>query len=151
MRPISDTIFSIDISAAFLKGMTYEKIAKITGAPLRSVQFDVPPRDAWLLQKLPGMSDFNYHTEVLDLIKALWGLKDAPRAFGLKLVETLCDNGFTQGIVDPQVWRKFSKEGLEQQHIGRIGDQVSLSTSELAADSETAGAESAKRSDKVGE
>ena len=30
----------MDISAAFLKGMTYEKIAEMTGEPLRSVQFD---------------------------------------------------------------------------------------------------------------
>ena len=109
-------IFSMDISAAFLKGMTYEKISKITGDPLRSVQFDFPPKDAWLLQKLPGMSNFDYHTEVLDLVKALWGLKDAPRAFGLKLAETLRESGFTQGIIDPQVWRRFSKE-----HSGKPG------------------------------
>ena len=68
----------MDISAAFLKGMTYEKIAEMTGEPLRSVQFDFPRHDAWLLQQLPGMSDYNHHTEVLDLVKALWGLKDAP-------------------------------------------------------------------------
>ena len=34
------TLFSMDISAAFLKGMTYKEIAKVTGDPLRSVQFD---------------------------------------------------------------------------------------------------------------
>ena len=88
-------LFSMDISAAFLKGMTYEKIAEITGEPLRSVQFDFPRQDAWILQQLPGMKDFDYHTEVLDLVKALWGLKDAPRAFGLKLAETLRGNGYT--------------------------------------------------------
>ena len=53
------------------------------------------------------MLDFNYHTEVLDLVKALWGLKDAPRAFGLKLAETLREAGYVQGMIDPQVWRKF--------------------------------------------
>ena len=73
-------LFSMDISAAFLKGMTYDKIAQITGEPLRSVQFDFPRQDAWILQKLPGMADFDNHLEVLDLVKALWGLKDAPQA-----------------------------------------------------------------------
>ena len=100
----------MDISAAFLKGMTYEKIAEITGEPLRSVQFDFPRQDAWILQQLPGMKDFDYHTEVLDLVKALCGLKDAPRAFGLKLAETLRGNGYTQGIMDPQIWRKRKGE-----------------------------------------
>ena len=78
--------------------------------PLRSVQFDFPRQDAWLLQQLPGMSDFDYHVEVLDLVKALWGLKDAPRAFGLKLAETLRQNGFVQGIIDPQIWRKRKEQ-----------------------------------------
>ena len=74
-------LLSMDSSAAFLKGMTYQKISEMTGEPLRSVQFDFPRHDAWLLQQLPGMSDYDHHTEVLDLVKALWGLKDAPRAF----------------------------------------------------------------------
>ena len=66
-------LFSMDISAAFLKGVTFEEIAALTGEPLRSVQFEVPPRDAWLVQQLPGMSDFDHQSEVLDLTKALWG------------------------------------------------------------------------------
>ena len=37
-------LFSMHISAAFLKGMTYDKIAEITGEPLRSVQFDFHTR-----------------------------------------------------------------------------------------------------------
>eukprot|EP00975_Prorocentrum_lima_P030600 6419426-Prorocentrum_lima.AAC.1 len=37
------TLSSMDISAAFLKGMTFKEIAKETGDTLRSVQFDFPP------------------------------------------------------------------------------------------------------------
>ena len=36
------TLFSFDISAAFLKGMTFADIAKETGDTLRTVQFDCP-------------------------------------------------------------------------------------------------------------
>ena len=82
-------LFSMDISAAFLKGMTFEEIVALTGEPLRSVQIEVPPMDAWLVQQLPDVSDFDHQSEVLDLIKALWGLKDAPRAFSLRLQRTL--------------------------------------------------------------
>ena len=32
-------LFSMDISAAFLKGLTFTEISKIAGEPLRSVQF----------------------------------------------------------------------------------------------------------------
>ena len=101
------TLFSMDISAAFLKGMTYKKIAEVTGEPLRTVQFDFPANDAWLLRQLPGMEDYDNNLEILDLIKAMWGLKDAPRAFGMRLKVTLKECGYVQGIMDPQVWRKF--------------------------------------------
>eukprot|EP00975_Prorocentrum_lima_P062165 12884161-Prorocentrum_lima.AAC.1 len=37
------TLFSMDISAAFLKGVTFQEIASETGDNLLSVQFDIPP------------------------------------------------------------------------------------------------------------
>ena len=100
-------LFSMDISAAFLKGMTYAEIARVTGEPLRTVQFDFPATDAWLLRQLPGMEDYDNNVEILDLVKAMWGLKDAPRAFGMRLKVTLKGCGYVQGIMDPQVWCKF--------------------------------------------
>ena len=44
------TLFSMDISAAFLKGLTFKEISNITGETLRNVQFDFPAADAWLLR-----------------------------------------------------------------------------------------------------
>ena len=119
-------LFSMDISAAFLKGMTFQQIAEITGEKLRSVQFDFPPADAWILQTLPGMEGYDHYTEVLDLVKALWGLKDAPRAFGLRLKQTLLQAGYVQGVMDQQIWRKFiqksnqdaNKHGMDEQAFG---------------------------------
>ena len=107
----------MDISAAFLKGMTFEEIAAVTGEPLRSVQFEVPPRDAWLVQQLPGMADFDHQSEVLDLIKALWGLKDTPRAFSLRLQRTLKHLGYVQGIMDPQIWRLSRRPAVEEHSV----------------------------------
>eukprot|EP00975_Prorocentrum_lima_P001652 354856-Prorocentrum_lima.AAC.1 len=73
----------MDISAAFLEGMTFKEIASDTGDTLRSVQFDFPPADVCSLRKLPGMEDYDSSLEILDLLKAMWGLKDAPQAFGM--------------------------------------------------------------------
>ncbi len=119
-------LFSMDISAAFLKGLTFKEIQQLTGEPLRSVQFDFPAQDAWILQQLPCMSDYDYHT---DLIKALWGLKDAPRAFGLRLSQTLLSVGYKPSIVDPQVWRKYllqrvadSGHGMTEAKPHRVAD-----------------------------
>ena len=112
-------LFSMDISAAFLKGMTFKEIAACTGEPLRNVQFEVPPKDAWLVQQLPGMADFDHQSEVLDLIKALWGLKDAPRAFSLRLQKTLKQLGYVQGIMDPQIWRLYQSNSNSAQSVVR--------------------------------
>eukprot|EP00975_Prorocentrum_lima_P058068 12180059-Prorocentrum_lima.AAC.1 len=73
------------ISAAFLKGMTFKEIASETGDTMRSVQFDFPPAGVWIMRKLPGMEDYGSSLEIPDLLKAMWRLKDAPRAFGMRL------------------------------------------------------------------
>eukprot|EP00975_Prorocentrum_lima_P049793 10419512-Prorocentrum_lima.AAC.1 len=61
--------------------MTFKEIASETGDTLRSVQFHFPPADVWILRKRPGMEDYDNSLEILNLLKAMWGLKDAPRAF----------------------------------------------------------------------
>eukprot|EP00975_Prorocentrum_lima_P018435 3882830-Prorocentrum_lima.AAC.1 len=68
----------MDISAAFLKGMTFKEE---TGDTLLSVQFDFPPGDVWISRTLPGMEDYDGSVEVLDLMKATCGVEDGPRAF----------------------------------------------------------------------
>ena len=118
---------------------------------MRSVQFDFPRQDAWILQKLPGMADFDNHLEVLDLVKALWGLKDAPRAFGLKLAETLRSCDFVQGIVDPQAWRKFAPGHQSKQDNGHIGNSAPWSTSDLLSETADPASSSNKRQAVTGE
>jgi len=82
-------LFSMDISAAFLKGLTFKEIAELTGKPLRRVQFQMPANCIHLLRKLPGLADLSPLTEILELLRAIWGLKDAPRAFGMRRDQTL--------------------------------------------------------------
>eukprot|EP00975_Prorocentrum_lima_P021665 4564363-Prorocentrum_lima.AAC.1 len=65
--------------------MTFKEIASETGDTLRSIQFDFLPAAVWILRKLPGMEDYNNSLEILDLLWAMWGRKDAPRAFSMRL------------------------------------------------------------------
>ena len=74
-----------DISKAFLQGVTYEELAKITGEPVREVNFYLPASNIPLLKQLPGFEDFDPQTEVLHCDKPGTGLVDAPRAFSIKL------------------------------------------------------------------
>ena len=62
-------IASTDISKAFLQGVTYEELAKMTGEPLRDVSFYLPPTSVAMLKQLPGFEDFNPAREVLWCVK----------------------------------------------------------------------------------
>ena len=90
-------MFTIDVTGAFAKGLTWEELSEVTGTVLRSVQFELTrPEDVALLRTLPGFKDFDPNYEVLDMIKAIYGLKDAPRAWRLRLHQILVDTGLRQ-------------------------------------------------------
>ena len=73
-------LFSLDVGSAFAKGMTFEELSKLTGEPLRAVEFDLNPEDVKILRQIPGFETFDPATETLTMIKPIYGLKDAPRA-----------------------------------------------------------------------
>ena len=51
----------------------------------RSLQFDLPAGGAQILRLIDGYKDFNPSVECLDMLRLGFGLKDAPRAWDLKL------------------------------------------------------------------
>ena len=97
-------LFSYDVSQAFAKGMTFEEYARATGEQLREVEFEVTAEDAELIRKLPGFEDFDYKTEVLKMLKAIYGLKDAPRAWRKRLHEVLCGWNMSQLQAEPEIY-----------------------------------------------
>ena len=78
-------ICTVDISKAFLQGVTYEQLARLTGEPMREVNFYLPANNIPLLRQIKGFEDFDPLHEVLHCDKPGTGLVDAPRAFSLQL------------------------------------------------------------------
>ena len=76
---------AIDIRKAFLKGISYDELAKETGEPRREVNFELPEDAFAVLRTLKGYEDFDPATEVLHMLKPGTGCRDAPRCFALKL------------------------------------------------------------------
>ena len=97
-------LFSFDVSLAFAKGLTFEELAELTGEPLRVVQFEVSRSDAEILKKIPGYETFDPTKEVLLMKKAVYGLKDAPRAWRKKLHGLLASFGLSSLYADPQLY-----------------------------------------------
>ena len=80
-------LISTDISKAFLQGVTYEELARLTGEPLREVNFYLPSYSLQALRQIPGFENFDPAAEVLHCDKPGTGSVDAPRAFHLKLAQ----------------------------------------------------------------
>ena len=97
-------LFSFDVSAAFAKGMTFKELSELTGDPLRCVQFELAAEDVLLLRRIPGFENFDPHKEVLNMVKPIYGLKDAPRAWRKKLHKILVEFGLTQMFADGQLY-----------------------------------------------
>ena len=51
------TLFSADVSQAFLRGLSFEEASKRKDEVTRDVQFTVPPGSADILKHLPGFED----------------------------------------------------------------------------------------------
>ena len=83
------TLFSADVSQAFLQGMSFDEVANLKGEVKRSVQFEVPPGSVPILRMLEGYEDFVGGTEVLDMLRGGFGLKDAPRLWNMVFSEVL--------------------------------------------------------------
>ena len=97
-------LFSFDVSLAFAKGLSFEELAELTGEHLRVVQFEVSHADAQILRKIPGYASFDPSKEVLLMKKAVYGLKDAPRAWRKKLHGLLASFGLASLYADPQLY-----------------------------------------------
>ena len=69
--------------------MTFEELSALIGTPLREVQFDVPRADLECLREIPAFKDYDPVRETLYMIKPIYGLKDAPRAWRKKFHEVL--------------------------------------------------------------
>ena len=97
-------VATTDISKAFLQGVTYEELARITGEPQREVNFYLPHASVHLLNKVPGFESFDPVSEVLHCDKPGTGSVDAPRCFSMKLQLVTSDKcGMISCTIDPEM------------------------------------------------
>jgi hypothetical protein len=85
-------LFTWDISTAFLQGISFEELAQITGTPVRQVAMRPPKGTEQFFKEMPGLN-VSFDTHVLLMLKAVYGLKDAPRAWRIRLDRALQELG----------------------------------------------------------
>ena len=120
-------LFSFDVSAAFLKGMTFEEVHKLQAEmekqgidsepmsgesepkgsrPMRVVHLDLPKECLHLVKRLKGMESFNPIKHCLKMVKGGFGLKDAPRMWRLRLDAELKRCGLKACQADASIYCK---------------------------------------------
>ena len=74
-----------DVGSAFLRSLTFAEMAKLNNEPERKCAFMPPVGYGDFIRKLPGCSHFDETIHELELLKPIYGLKDAPRAWRRRL------------------------------------------------------------------
>ena len=117
-------LFGLDVAQAFLKGLTFEQAAAAEGGASRSVQFRVPPGSVPILQRLEGYADYCPLTEVLDMLRPGFGLKDAPALWARALQLALKEPGWNPTQIDPQLYLKHARQAARLELVGIISAHV---------------------------
>ena len=103
-------LWSLDVSQAFLKGLTFEQVSRMMGTPLRSVQLVLPKDAAALLKRIPGYERFDPVRHVLDMVRPGFGFKDAPRLWHLRIDEVMRQLGMHSLVSDPQLYARWNSD-----------------------------------------
>ena len=70
-------LFSADVGAAFLKGLTFKKLAELTGERERTVAFTPPSGSEHLFRSVPDLKNVDFRMHVLRMLRPGFGLKDS--------------------------------------------------------------------------
>jgi hypothetical protein len=84
-------ICSADVSSAFIRGLTFEQMSKLTGHEVRTAAFSVPKNTIDIVRRLEGFSHYDPDVHEIVMCKPIYGLKDAPRAWRQRLHLALCE------------------------------------------------------------
>ena len=103
------SLFSWDISTAFLQGISFQDLAKVTGEPIRKACLKPPAGFEHMFRKIFGIS---FETHVLEMIKPVYGLKDAPRAWRIALDNVLIRSGGRPLNCDKALYVWFRRDVL---------------------------------------
>jgi hypothetical protein len=100
------SLHSADVSEAFLRGLSFEEVAKEPGETLRACELQLPPGCTPMLRELKGMEHFNEITEVLWMLKPGYGLKDVPRLWNKALKRVLAKVVLRATCADKELYVK---------------------------------------------
>jgi hypothetical protein len=104
-------IWIADVATAFLQSDSFETMAQNEGTEVRHVCLLPPKGYEAEFQKLKGFQDIDFNVECLQLLRPAYGLKDAPRAWKMKLESELLKLDAKACPTDGSLYRFYDKQG----------------------------------------
>ena len=103
---------SADIGTAFLQGLTFAQLAELTGEPLRVVGLIPLKGTEQYFTEMPDLKNVNFQVSDLKMVKAVYGLKDAPRAWRKRLDQIFRELHGHSLNMDQAIYRWHDGSGL---------------------------------------
>ena len=120
---------SLDISMAFLKGLSFDEIQSIRGGPKRTVCMQLPrgrlglePSGVSLLRSVKGYENFNDALEVLEMVKGGFGLVDAPNLFTTRVDNIFKEHMIKATLADQKMYLFHVKSILQMMISAHMDD-----------------------------
>ena len=111
-------LFSFDGGQAFATGRTFEEFSALFGQYVGKVELYVPKADLDCLRQLPDFKDLDPQLEALIMLKQIYGLKGAPRAWRKTLHQVLIQwLSCRQLYPGPGLYCVHRKDEVEQDNI----------------------------------
>ena len=103
-------LLTADVGTAFLRGLTFQELSELTGEKLRRAAFTPPSGYSSFIRELPDCAHYSESAHELEMLKAVYGLKDAPRAWRKRLHIALTELHAEQLRTDANIyiWRTTS-------------------------------------------
>ena len=95
--------------------MAFEEFSALSGQDIRKIEFDVPKVDIECFSQLFDFKYFDPVNEALAMLKPMYGLKDAPRAWRKTLHQVFVQwRSCRQFYIDPEFYcfhmKRFAEE-----------------------------------------
>nr|GEV04527.1 hypothetical protein [Tanacetum cinerariifolium] len=95
-----------DLNMLELEDITYFDDEEDVGADADFTNLEITITEEVYVCQPPGFEDLNYPDKVYEMVKALYGLHQAPRAWYETLANYLLENGFQRGNIDQTLFIK---------------------------------------------
>lgn len=126
-------LFSWDVASAFLQGLSFQELSDMGCGELRQIAFTPPKDSEQYFRELPSCGWYNPDKHVLNMLKPVYGLRDAPKAWKIKLDMVLRSTGAQPLHTDASLYVWFVQGILQLIVSAHVDDLKGAGESSLAA------------------